>query len=137
VLLTGAGVLAGCTSIPGPSVPYQSGKSFTAARAAVLTCVPDGPNGGTNAVVGSYVVGVLLGGIIIGPAVVYSVQDDIRASGELSAVDRCLEELGYARRELTGEELRVLNASSGERRRLLLDHLVGGGEVATFGGAGV
>jgi len=136
LMLVGAGVLAGCSGNPGLSVPHQPGANFSAARAAVLSCSPHGPKGGENALVGSYIAGVLLGGLVLGPAVVYSTRDDIRASGAVSAVDRCLGDLGYTRRELTEEEIRVLNTTSGERRRLLLDHLVVGGSVETFGGVG-
>ncbi|KAE9628327.1 hypothetical protein GP644_17005 [Parasedimentitalea maritima] len=129
--------IAGCSGMLGPSVPFQKGKNFTSARTAVLSCAPNGPKGGKNAVVGSYVAGVLLGGLIVGPVVVASTEDSIRTSGAMSAVDRCLADLGYARRELTEHEVRVLNATSGEQRRLLLDHYVAGGSVETFEGVGV
>ncbi len=130
-------VLSACSDLTGPSVPQQNGATLDAARAAVRACAPEAPQGGRGAVVGGYVTGVILGGIIVGPLVVVSVEDDIRAHGEASAVDRCLETRGFTRRDLTEEEVRLLNASTPQQRRLLLDHLVGGGTLSTFGAIAV
>jgi len=74
---------------------------------------------------------------VLGPLIVYPVQDDIRDGGEASAVDRCLADIGYERRELTAEEIRVLNLTYGEHRRVLLDQLVAGGSIASISGTGV
>ncbi|WIY23867.1 hypothetical protein [Parasedimentitalea psychrophila] len=134
--LAGLAVLAGCAGTPGPSVPFQQGHSLDAAKAAVITCSPNAKRGGNTAVVSSYVGGIIFAGIL-GPLIVYPVQEDIRDSGEASAVDRCLADLGYERRKLTAEEVRVLNLTYGEQRRVLLDHLVAGGSLDTYGSAGV
>jgi len=133
--LIGIAVLAGCAGTPGPSVPYQQGHSIASAKAAVISCSPHAEKGGNSALVGSYVGGVLVAGVI-GPLVVYAVHDDIRDSGEAAAVDRCLSDLGYERRVLTAEEVRVLNQTFGERRRVLLDHLVSGGSIESYAGTG-
>ncbi|MES2816814.1 MAG: hypothetical protein V4720_18065, partial [Pseudomonadota bacterium] len=102
--------LAGCGSYPGPSVPMQSGKTIEQANAAIRACAPYAPQGGKNALVGNYVGSVLLAGIIIGPIVVASNEDPIRAQGEANAVDRCLAKEGFKRRDLTQEEVSALNA---------------------------
>lgn len=134
--LVGVAILAGCAGTPGPSVPFQQGHSIAAAKAAVISCSPRAKQGGNTAVVSSYVGGIVFAGIL-GPLIVYPVQDDIRDSGEASAVDRCLSDLGYERRVLTAEEVRVLNLTYGERRRVLLDHLVAGGSIEPNAGTGV
>ena len=125
--------LAACASAPGPSVPEQPGGNLLAARAALASCAPEAPDGGRSAVAGSYFAGILLGGIIVGPIVVASNQRNIRANGEARAVDRCLAEQGYVRRDLTEEEVRALNASDRSRRAVILDHLIGGGSLETLG----
>jgi hypothetical protein len=125
--------LAACGgNLPGPSVPTQSGKNLDMANAAVASCAQFAPRGGKNAVVGNYVGGVLLLGIIIGPIIVASNEDDIRANGEADAVDKCLAKQGYMRRDLTPAEVSTLNASSPSERRRILDHLVGGGSLETL-----
>ena len=134
--LVGVAILAGCAGTPGPSVPFQQGHSIAAAKAAVISCSPRAKQGGNTAVVSSYVGGIVFAGIL-GPLIVYPVQDDIRDSGEASAVDRCLSDLGYERRVLTAEEVRVLNLTYGERRSVLLDHLVAGGSIEPNAGTGV
>jgi hypothetical protein len=121
-----------CGDLPGPSVPMQSGSNLDAARAAVTACAPVAPKGGQNAVVGSYVGGVLFGGLLLGPIIVASNEDNIRINGEANAVDRCLAKQGYVRRDLTAEEVAVLNRSGAEGRRNLLNHLVGGGTLQTY-----
>jgi hypothetical protein len=80
--------------------------------------------------------GILLSGVL-GPLIVYPVQEDIRDGGEAAAVDRCLSDLGYERRVLTAEEIRVLNLTYGEQRRVLLDQLVASGSIASLSGTGV
>lgn len=127
--------LAACSDMPGPSVPSQSGQTLGAARIALQQCGVVGPNGGDGAVFGSYVGGVVLGGIIVGPIVVAMNEDYIRAHGEAGAVDRCLAKKGFKRRDLTPEEVSALSSSSPSVRLALLNHLVGGGSLATFNGA--
>ena len=126
-------VLTACAKLPGPSVPMQAGQNLISARQAVNACARNAPSGGQNAVVGSYVGGVLFGGILLGPIIVASNVNNIRARGEADAVDRCLAERGFERRDLTAEEMRALNRSSRYQRELLLDHLVGGGSLQSFG----
>lgn len=131
-IFVGALALTGCASLPGPSVPYQSGKNLASARAAVQSCARFAPRGGNGAVTGSYVAGVVLGGIVVGPIIVASNQSNIRANGEARAVDRCLAEQGYVRRDLTLAEADALNSSDTFQRELLLNHLIGGGTLGTF-----
>ena len=126
--------LAACSDLPGPSVPSQSGQTLMSARYALQECGGAGPGGGDGAVFGSYVGGVVLGGIIIGPVVVAMNEDNIRAHGEAGAVDRCLAKKGFKRRDLTPQEVSALNSSSPAVRLALLNHLVGGGSLATFNG---
>lgn len=130
-LIVGALALSACAQYPGPSVPLQPGQNSTNARAAVQTCSAYARQGGRDALAGGYVAGVLLGGIVVGPVVVAANQRGIRADGEAQAVDQCLGELGYVRRDLTPRELHALN-TAGVNRRALLDHLVAGGTVETF-----
>jgi hypothetical protein len=125
--------LAACGDLPGPSVPMQQGKTLEVANAAIRTCAVYAPQGGKNAVVGNYVAGVVLAGVIIGPIVVASNEDTIRAQGEANAVDRCLAKEGFKRRDLTPAEVSALNARGPGQRRELLDHLVRGGTLETFG----
>lgn len=127
-------VLTGCVGLPGPSVPFKPGMNLTAARSAVRSCEHFAPNGGTNALTGSYFAGALLGGLVLGPAIVASNHGNIRANGEANAVDKCLAEHGYIRRDLTPNEIRALDAAGRNRRGPLLDHLIGGGTLATFSG---
>lgn len=125
--------LAACSDLSGPSVPSQPGANLTVARAALNACGPTGPQGGTNAVVGSYVGGVVLGGLIVGPVIVAVNEDNIRAHGEAVAVDRCMGEQGYARRDLTEAEIQLLNVSTAQQRQLVLNHLIAGGSIETLG----
>ncbi|KIC19704.1 hypothetical protein GC1_00295 [Leisingera sp. ANG1] len=124
--------LSACAKTPVPSVPAQPGKSISEAHEAVRQCAPVAPKGGKNAVTGSYVAGVLLGGLIIGPVIVASNEDHIRANGARRAVDKCLEAQGYTRREMTPEEAAFLNALYGYQRQIFLDHLVAGGTLEGF-----
>ena len=134
-VLMGATILTGCAGTPGPSVPFQQGHSIASAKAAVINCSPRAKKGGNSAVVGAYVGGIVFAGIL-GPIIVYPVQDDIRDSGEASAVDRCLSDLGYERRVLTAEEVRILNQAHGEHRRIMLDRLVSGGSIESYSETG-
>ena len=126
-------LLTACGNLPGPSVPMQQGKTLASANAAIQACAPFAPRGGQNAVVGGYVTGVLLGGIIVGPIIVSSNEDNIRANGEAGAVDRCLAKKGFKRRDLTPAEVSALNSGDREQRQRLLDHLVSGRTLDTFG----
>lgn len=127
-------MVAACGNPPGPSVPTQPGQSLLSARNAVNACARYAPGGGNNAVVGGYITGVVLGGILIGPIIVASNEETIRANGEANAVDRCLAKQGFTRRDLTEAEMTTLNSSSPNGRIALLNHLVGGGTLDTFGG---
>ncbi|MDU9002383.1 hypothetical protein [Sedimentitalea todarodis] len=124
-----------CAPLPGPSVPQQTGHTLQSARAAVQVCSADAPKGGSSAVAGGYVGGVLLGGILLGPIIVAANEDEIRAHGEYSAVDRCLAERGFRRRDLTKAEIDFLNKATHDQRQRFLDHLINGGTLTTFGAA--
>ena len=124
--------LGACGGGKGPAVPAQSGKNLAASRHAFATCLPNAPQGGQNAVVGGYVAGVILGGILIGPIIVASNERSIRHSGEAGGVDRCLRKLGYQRRVLTKPEVQAINSSSPTTRARLLDHFVAGGTLSNF-----
>jgi hypothetical protein len=125
-LLAAAALIAGCSQTYGPSVPSQPGKSFFAARDAYQKCLPTARATGQNTMTSSYIMSVLLGGLVLGPVIVASNQDGIRYSGEAGGLDKCLADAGYVRRDLTPQEIKILNNSFGERRMLLLDQLVAG-----------
>ncbi|MEP3346559.1 MAG: hypothetical protein ABJN34_16020 [Litoreibacter sp.] len=125
-------LLSACSAAKKPAVPSQSGMNLAAARQAYSSCVPNAPRGGQNAVVGSYVAGVVLGGVLIGPIIVASNERNIRYNGEAGGVDRCLRKQGYKRRVLTDAEINTINSSSPTTRRHLLDHLVAGGTLTNF-----
>ena len=127
--------LAACAGLPGPSVPMQQGKTLQMANAAIQSCAPYAPKGGKNAVVGGYVTGVMLGGLIVGPAIVATNEDDIRARGEARAVDRCLAEQGFKRRDLTPVEMAALKSRDATQRQRLLTHLINGGTVESYSGS--
>ncbi|NNK16369.1 MAG: hypothetical protein HKP51_05655 [Sulfitobacter sp.] len=130
--MVGLLTLTACTDLRGPSVPAQPGQTLETARQAVFACAPRAAQGGQNAVTGSYVTGILFGGILPGIIIAASNEEITRAHGEASAVDKCLAERGFQRRDLTAQEVQALNNSSGYARKRLLDHLVGGGSLATF-----
>ncbi|MCG7493610.1 hypothetical protein [Thalassobius sp. Cn5-15] len=121
-----ATLLAGCASTYPPSVPSQPGKSYFAAREAVRQCIPEARVSGSNAVTVNYVLGVLLGGVLLGPMIIAENEDQIRYAGEARGTDRCLEDADYSRRELTAEEVQILQQSYGEYRIFVLDQLVAG-----------
>ncbi len=125
-------LVAGCASVPGPSVPVQPGKSLASARVALDHCRREAPAGAQSALTASYVSGILFGGILLGPIVVASNADNIRYGGEVNAVDRCLNRQGFKRRDLTVDEVQALNGMDRTGRAQLLDHLVGGGTLASF-----
>ena len=121
--------LTACASLPGPSVPMQQGQTLDRANAAIRACAPVAPRGGQNAVVGGYVTGVLLGGLVLGPILVASSESNIRAN----AVDTCLAKQGFTRRDLTAAEMAALNSSGQSERRRILNHLVSGGTLESLG----
>lgn len=134
-LLLGAFLVASaCTTKPlGMSVPTQAGHNLHSARVAVDSCSQEADEGGNSAVIGGYATNILLWGILIGPAITAPIQDELRTQGEIDQVDRCLQERGFERRELSaGESFWVRNAF-GEERERRLDHLVGGGTMETYG----
>lgn len=128
--LAGSVMLAGCAQTPGPSVPSQPGKNLAAAKLALANCHGAAHKRGNGAVAGSYVAGVLLGGLVVGPIVVASNQERIRNNGEATGADLCLQQQGYTRRDLTPEELQALNRADASQRRVILDHLIGGGSMS-------
>ncbi len=127
--------LSACASSPGPSIPMKPGHNMDHARRSVQSCAVRAERGGIAAVTGGYITGIFLGGWLLGPAVVGINQDNIRETGETDAVDRCLAEAGFARRDLTDGEVFWLNESVGDDRLKKLNHLVGGGTVDTYGAA--
>ncbi len=114
-----------------PSIPSKPGESFLSAKNAVRACSFHAPQGGKDAVGLNYVGGLMINGLsgVVGTAMN---EDRIRARGEVSAVDRCLRENGFDRRELSEAEEAALNRSGAAERTALLDHLVGGGTLETF-----
>ena len=134
--VAGLAALTAC-SPPGPSVPFAAGQNMEVARAAVDSCAVFAPKGGQNRVTGAYVSTVLFTPIIlIVPVAVGTAINEpvIRQRGEASAVDRCLKDSGFARRNLTTEEADALDAADLTTRSALLDHLVAGGQLETFSG---
>ncbi len=123
---------AACAPAPGPSVPQQPGKSIQDANAAFQICAPQGPVGARDHLTANYIVSVLWGGVIVGPLTVAATAEEIRDIGARNAIDHCLEEQGYERRELSVEELAYLNQANGYERELFLNHLVAGGDLASF-----
>ena len=90
------------------------------------------PEGGNAAVVGGYMMSILLTGVVIGTLITIPAEDGLRAQGEVDQVHRCLAERGFERRELTDGEVFWLDNSFGDERKRRLDHLVGGGTIETY-----
>lgn len=125
--------VAGCaTPSPGPSVPLQRGSNLHSARAAFDACLGAAQRSGDNTIAGHYIGSVFWGGVVVGPVIVASNSQALRYGGEVAGMDNCLERQGYTRRDLTPQEMRVLNASDSATRHALLDHLIGGGSLQTF-----
>lgn len=125
--------VAGCAApTPGPSVPFQPGSNLQSARAAFDACLGLAERSGNNTVAGHYVGSVFWGGLVVGPVIVASNSEALRYGGEVAGMDRCLDRQGYARRDLTPQEIRALNAADVATRRAMLDHLIGGGTLQTF-----
>jgi hypothetical protein len=68
----------------------------------------------------------------LGPVIVATNARAIQDDGARAAVDKCLNENGFQRRELSFEEVSALNQLDRYQRQLLLDHLVAGGSLAGF-----
>ncbi len=124
--------LAACSGYQGPSVPSQQGMNLYDAQTAVETCAVEAPRGGHGAVVGSYVFGILFFGVLVGTVGAAANQENTRLQGEADAVDKCLKELGYERRDLTAEEYAALKKLPDYQRKKLLSHFVSGGTLDTF-----
>ncbi|MQQ07398.1 hypothetical protein GFB49_02925 [Epibacterium sp. SM1979] len=124
--------LVGCAPAPGPSVPFQQGKSLDDAKAAFEICAPQGPIGARQNLTASYWFSPLWGGIIIGPLTIAATAEQIRENGARNAVDKCLADQGYSRRTLSAEEIKFLNESDAYVRELFLDHLIAGGSLVAF-----
>lgn len=124
--------VAACSSYHGPSVPTQPGMSFWDARSAVEACSIEAPRGGQGAVVGSYVFGILFFGVLVGAVGAAASEENTRKQGEADAVDKCLEEMGYQRRDLTAPEYAALREMPDYQRKQLLSHFVSGGTLETF-----
>ncbi|MBN7783593.1 hypothetical protein JYP51_01600 [Ponticoccus gilvus] len=127
-----ATVTACAAPTPGPSVPFQPGSNLHSARAAFVSCLGPAERSGNNTVAGHYVGSVFWGGLVVGPVIVASNSEALRYGGEVAGMDRCLGQQGYARRDLTPQEVRALNAADIATRRAMLDHLIGGGTLQTF-----
>lgn len=123
-------LVAGCaTKVPGPSIPLQSGSNLSDARRAFKSCISQAEKSGQSTLTGHYVGSVLWGGVVLGPIIVASNSPAIRYNAEVSGMDRCLEKRGFARRDLTQQEVRFLNQADQLSRRTILNHLIGGGSL--------
>lgn len=125
--------LAACGT-PGPSVPFQAGSSVDVARQAVDECAVVAPKGGQERVNTTYVVNMVLFGIIPGAIGTAAAEPSIRDNGEAAAVDRCLQTKGFDRRNLTDPEIAAINAADPRTRRAMLNHFVAGGSLESFTG---
>ncbi len=125
-------VLSACAANPGPSIPVKPGHDLAFARRAVQGCSANAEAGGTSAVVGGYATGVILVGVVLGPAIVGMNQDTIYENGKIDGVDRCLAKHGFERRDLTDGEVFWLGDSYGTERENRLSHLIGGGTVESY-----
>ncbi|MEP5758007.1 MAG: hypothetical protein ABJ327_01605 [Litoreibacter sp.] len=122
--------LAACSG-PAPSVPFSEGQNVASARNAINSCHGSVSDSGRKRLKTMYVVNTVLWGIpgIVGTAA-YS--QEIEQNGEADAADRCMEDLGFSRRELTDAEVRALNNADPTTRSALLNHFVAGGQLETF-----
>ncbi|MGP6089435.1 hypothetical protein [Antarctobacter jejuensis] len=128
-----ATLVAGCAAnVRGPSVPFQAGSNLDSARAAFASCTGQARKAGQTSLTGHYVGSVLWGGLVLGPIVVASNAPALRYGGEINGMDQCLQKRGFVRRDLTPAELRALEGADRATRRMILDHLVGGGTMDTF-----
>ena len=123
-----------CTTKPlEVSVPTQASHNLHSAKIAVESCSLEADEGGNAAVIGGYTMNILLAGILIGTLVTIPAEDALRTQGEIDQVDRCLNEHGFERRDLTQGERFWLRDSYGQERVRRLDHLIGGGKIETYG----
>lgn len=133
---------AGCAALvsmtacgaPGPSVPFAVGQNIDVARSAVDTCSVYGAGGANKRIQTMYITNMVLWGIIPGAIGTAVAEPRIRERGAASAVDNCLENRGFSRRNLTKDEVAVLDGADPTTRRKLLDHFVMGGQLETFSG---
>ncbi|MFP3383599.1 hypothetical protein [Tritonibacter scottomollicae] len=127
-------VVAGCAVEPGPSVPTKTGSSVFEARQSLAFCAPQGPKGGKAAVTSSYIASMIFLGILPGAIAAASGEEHTRRHGAIDAVDDCLSEQGFERRELTAQEAVAIKQRDRYARDQLLTHLVNGGALATYDG---
>ncbi len=128
----GLGLLAACAEVPGPSVPFQAGKTLEDAKAVFELCAPQGPRGASFNLAATYWLSPFWGGVIVGPITVAANAEQIRANGARLAVDKCFKDHGYTRRELSADEIKFLTQNDAYTRELFLDHLISGGGLAAF-----
>lgn len=114
------------------AVPMQPGKSVQEARDDLSSCARRAPEAGRKAVVANYAASPIWGGLVLGPLVIAAREKEVRKNGERRAVDRCLEQRGYQRRELTPEEEEFLNRGDTHQREFFLQHLMEGGTLESF-----
>ena len=131
--VTGLAALTACGG-PGPSVPFAAGQNMEVARAAVDTCAVFAPRGGQRRVAVTYISSMIFTGIIPGAIGTAINEPTIRQYGEAAAVDRCLKDRGFTRRNLTKAEMSALDTADPNTRAKLLDHLVMGGQLQNFTG---
>lgn len=125
--------LSACTTKPlEMSVPTQAGHNLHSARVAVQSCATEADIGGNAAVIGAYPTFILMSSVLVGSVIAYTGREELRHQGEIDQVDRCMTELGFERRDLTGGEQFWLHHSSGSERVRRLDHLVGGGTIENY-----
>lgn len=131
--MSGLAALTACGG-PGPSVPFAAGQNMEVARAAVDTCAVFAPRGGRNRVLTTYITSMVFTGIIPGAVGTAINEPQIREYGEAAAVDKCLKDRGFTRRDLNDAEIAALDTADPTTRSRLLDHFVMGGTLATFSG---
>jgi len=129
-----AGVLAGCAVEPGPSVPTKAGSNVFEARQSLAFCAPQGPKGARAAVTSSYIASMIFLGVLPGAIAAASGEEHTRRNGAINAVDDCLTEQGFERRELTAQEAVAIKQRDRYARERLLNHLINGGTLASYDG---
>jgi hypothetical protein len=127
--------VAGCAAVEsGPAVPAKSGSTVFEARQSLAFCAPQGPKGAKAAVTSSYIASMLFLGILPGAVIAAAGEEHARSQGAVNAVDDCLKDQGYERRELTAEETTAIKQRDRYAREQLLSHLIGGGTLADYTG---
>jgi len=133
-ILASAAMLSGCAVEPGPSVPTKSGSTVYEARESLAFCAPRGPRAGQAAVTSSYIAGIIFLGVLPGTIAAASGAENSRRQGAINAVDDCLAEQGFERRELTAQEAIAIKQRDRYAREQLLNHLINGGTLASYEG---